>query len=257
MSNINKMNETTIKCKQCKMVVTFSNFCQECGNKLPKIDKCPICFEEKTLDTTKCGHNACDSCFETWYKTNQSCPICRNVIHDVIEISDEEVEPIEEQTDLQTNTNTNTNTTVVQTIEYTNVETSKQSNYINICNLCNSNLLIDFSESTEPQYNQSRNNLQNNSKIYSCQNCKNIIFSPFVIYKSDYNNGSNKVKNPLHIEICTICTICNNKNFEMEFHGIDSYKTCKNCKKRNPSTRIILKKNYNKGENIVQKIKLY
>jgi hypothetical protein len=248
----NKMEENTIKCKQCKMVVPFSNFCQECGNKLPKIDKCPICFEEKTLDTTKCGHSACDSCFETWYKTNQSCPICRNVIQEVIEISDEEIDyevHTEEQTNIQTPSNS------LPTIEYTNVETSNQSNYINICNLCNSNLLTDLSQSTETEYNQSRNN--NNQKIYSCQNCKNIIFSPFVISKSDYNKGSNKVKEPIHIEICTICTICNNKNFEIEFHGIDSYKTCKNCKKANPTTRVILKKNYNKGENIVQKIKLY
>lgn len=248
------MGENTIKCKQCKMVVSFSNFCQECGNKLPKIDKCPICFEEKTLDTTKCGHSACDSCFETWYKTNESCPICRNAISDRIEISDEEVE-YEEQTNTQTITHTNTNS--LSSIEYTNVESSKQTNFINICNLCNSNLLTDLTETTKTKYIQSRNNNNNNQKIYSCQNCKNIIFSPFVISKSDYNQGLNKVKESIHIEICTICTICNSKNFEMEFHGIDSYKICKNCKKINPSTRIILKKNYNKGENTVQNIKLY
>lgn len=247
------MDKNIIKCKQCKMVVSFSNFCQECGNKLPKIDKCPICFEEKLLDTTKCGHSACDSCFEIWYKTNQSCPICRNAIVEVIEISDEEID-FEEQPEEQTNIQTITN--VLPSIEYTNVESSKQSNYINICNLCNSNLLTDLSQSTEAEYNQSRNN-NNNQKIYSCQNCKNIIFSPFVISKSDYNEGLNKVKDPTHIEICTICTICNNKNFEIEFHVNDSYKTCKNCKKTNPSTRVILKKNYNRGENIVQRIKLY
>ena len=97
------MEENTIKCKQCKMLVPFSNFCQECGNKLPKIDKCPICFEKKILDTTKCGHSACDSCFETWYKTNKSCPICR-MLFMKIETSDEEIE-YEEQTNTQTVTN--------------------------------------------------------------------------------------------------------------------------------------------------------
>ena len=254
------MDENIVKCKQCQMVVTFSNFCQECGNKLPKIDKCPICFEEKLLDTTKCGHSACDGCFEMWYKTNQSCPICRNAIDDNIIVSEEEVE-IEETMDPDMLQQTQLQSSIDYTNVETNVDVNNKNNYIIICNLCNSNLLTDLSRSTEMdyethpirRYNRTSGN-NNTQKIYSCRHCNNTIFSPFVILKCEYNKGLNKVKEPTYIEICTICNICNNKNFELEINGINCYKICKNCKNVKPSTRVILKKNYNKGENIVQKI---
>ena len=51
--------------------------------------KCPVCFEEcveQDMETTRCGHNFCKECIETWKgmergaRSEANCPLCRGTI---------------------------------------------------------------------------------------------------------------------------------------------------------------------------------
>jgi len=44
---------------------------------------CPICNDKLTLEncvSTECNHTFCKTCFWTWTKSNNTCPLCRHSI---------------------------------------------------------------------------------------------------------------------------------------------------------------------------------
>lgn len=53
----------------------------------PKItrDECTICLEgySKNMAELLCGHNFHYDCIKTWYKQEQTCPVCRKFISDL------------------------------------------------------------------------------------------------------------------------------------------------------------------------------
>ena len=45
--------------------------------------ECPICLKDDThityVDETECGHVFCSCCFQRWFKSNKTCPLCKAV----------------------------------------------------------------------------------------------------------------------------------------------------------------------------------
>lgn len=223
------MNNNVINCNKCLKRVPLTNFCQECGVKLPKISKCPICFEKKLLEITSCGHGCCKECFLMWNKTNKNCPICRSCLSE--EESDyeeqeeqEEQEVLEEQEELE----------VENLLEYC------EENIINICNVCYSKDFITLKE--------------NNFILNYCNNCNKSIKHTIKIFKDDYDCGELNVKKNNKLKICNYC---NSKEIMYSLNENERLTSeCLNCKIISPSFRYIKKNEYNKNENAVNYVHL-
>jgi hypothetical protein len=41
---------------------------------------CSICLETPSNCQTKCKHDFCYDCLNTWFQTNKTCPYCRSTI---------------------------------------------------------------------------------------------------------------------------------------------------------------------------------
>lgn len=46
------------------------------------MEECPVCYEEREMESLRCGHKLCDSCRDKWFKTSPTCPICRTPVID-------------------------------------------------------------------------------------------------------------------------------------------------------------------------------
>ena len=211
-----------INCLKCLKLVPFTNFCQNCGTKLPKISNCPICLEDKPLKIIICGHGVCLDCYKITYKTNKSCPLCRKPMEEDYE-SMEEYDSVDE---------TNTVIDTCTNDKYTD-ET------LNVCCEC-------FSKDVE--------NLNTESvKIYYCHNCEKTVENTLQIFKEDYDYKIYKVKNKKPFNKIKICCNCNSKDLMLTLNMFDSLQCqCLNCKKINPGSRDIFKYEYNIGINKVE-----
>lgn len=72
-----------MKCPNCeKKNNSESNFCVRCGTSLSQLQekKCPICLEDKKLESLGCGHLVCLDCLKQSYKIKKECPECRKEI---------------------------------------------------------------------------------------------------------------------------------------------------------------------------------
>jgi len=212
-----------INCDKCLKLVPFTNFCQNCGTKLPKISKCPICLDEKLLKIINCGHGICLECFKITYKMNKSCPLCRTDIEDDYEIID-------------------------SSSEYEEFDEERQEIYENTIIHDNDNEIIFVCCEC---YSKNIKNLNNDKlKIYYCDNCEKTIDNCIQLYKQDYDYKIYKVKDKKHLNKIKICSNCNSKEILIrinEFNIIE--KNCLHCKKINPITRLIYKHEYNVGIN--------
>jgi len=49
---------------------------------------CSICITDKIANCqTNCGHNFCKSCIEKWMENKNSCPMCRNKITKIVNLT--------------------------------------------------------------------------------------------------------------------------------------------------------------------------
>lgn len=215
-----------INCDKCLQLVPFTNFCQNCGTKLPKVSKCPICLEEKILKIINCGHGICLECYKMTYKMNKRCPLCRTDIEDdyeIIESSSDYEEIDEERQEIYENT----------------INFNEKEEIIFVCCEC---------------YSKDIKNLNDDKlKIYYCDNCEKTISNCIQIYKQDYNYEIYKVKERKHLNKIKICCQCNSKEILLRINDFDILeRSCLNCKKINPETRLIYKHEYNFGINKVE-----
>lgn len=212
------INNNLINCNKCLKRVPLTNFCQECGVKLPKISKCPICFEKKLLEITTCGHGCCKECFLMWNKNNKSCPICRTCLSE--EESEQEESEEEEQEEIEN---------IEPVLEYC------EENIMNICNICYSKDFITLKE--------------NDFTLKYCNNCNKSIKHTIKIFKDDYDCGELKIKINNKIKICSYC---NSKEIIYSFdENIKLTSECLNCKTIAPNLKYIKKSEYNKHDNAI------
>jgi len=230
--NMNEnINNNLINCNKCLKRVPLTNFCQECGIKLPKISKCPICFEKKLLEITSCGHGCCKECFLMWNKNNKSCPICRSCLSEE-ESEDESEEEVEMEEVEELENNIENRETFLECYE---------ENIMNICNICYSKEFITLKE--------------NDLILNYCNNCNKSIKHTIKIFKDDYNCGELKVKINNKLKICSCC---NSKEIIYSFDEHEQLTSeCLNCKTITPSFKYIKKSEYNKHNNAVIYSNLY
>ena len=72
-----------MKCPNCeKKNSNEANFCTRCGHSLAglKLQTCPICLEDKKLESLGCGHQVCLPCLQKSYQIKKECPQCRKPV---------------------------------------------------------------------------------------------------------------------------------------------------------------------------------
>ena len=70
-----------MECPKCKKKNDIeANFCSRCGYDISqnKIQKCPICLDDKKLEVLVCGHLVCRVCINSQFKIKKECPNCRH-----------------------------------------------------------------------------------------------------------------------------------------------------------------------------------
>jgi hypothetical protein len=65
--------------KQCKHKRKFDNYC---GNH----KECPVCYCNKKLVSLACKHEICAGCSDTWLMTHNTCPICRAILKEPVQV---------------------------------------------------------------------------------------------------------------------------------------------------------------------------
>ena len=51
---------------------------------LEQLDNCPICIELLCNLKTCCNHTFCESCIQTWFNNNKTCPYCRTCLENTL-----------------------------------------------------------------------------------------------------------------------------------------------------------------------------
>ena len=74
---INKVYDNLVRKYIINNLTNIDIQCETYYNNKFCIDNCPICFDEKKLYYTNCGHSLCNECFLKIANINNKCPICR------------------------------------------------------------------------------------------------------------------------------------------------------------------------------------
>jgi hypothetical protein len=202
-------------CSNCKRKLEEgTNFCPKCGFKQEVQDKCPICLENKELQTLICGHNICGFCINKSFRSKKECPICRFEIDKCPECYQFRVVKLPNSTKKCIDCKT-----IIKKNEYINLN-SKIT-----CTDCNSRRVL---------FNPTENN-------YSCTDC-------FCKFSSDLSNVITIIPNT---KICMVC-FSNEIEFfdyplvDSRFENYIDKNRCKNCEKTNVEIKTISLEEYSK-----------
>ena len=187
-----------MNCPNCQIRNDINcNYCQKCGIKLDKIQKCPICLVDKKLEIFGCGHQSCLECINKL--KNNKCPICRKKFMKCNNCSTFRVK-------------ISKNNIKCLSCNYTKIITGTKNKLILSCPSCTSN------------------NISFENGKWNCGNC-------YFIFKGHNSNSHSNKNLKKKIKICGICNSsninkygdnyncedCSQKNIEVKLVSLDEF----------------------------------
>lgn len=228
------------KCTNCSRTVgNEANFCPSCGTRVKRTSECPICLDNKSLETTPCGHNICKDCIPRLKEKNK-CHMCRASLRGW---NDPESNSFSSTVD----TNSSLYNYVYRSSirSYNNSSSAGSSNESNYSSGYGSGAMFSSSGySTRPEterflylcpkcnsrehtYMQREGNYCNNCRQYfdSCRRIKDSDISYFPVQNKEDVNPTNKY----------VCPACYGDDIETIGPQWDMEQNCKNpiCRKKN------------------------